>query len=121
MLAERILQTATVGGTGVAAAVSNIYTAGMTPCRYWIAPQLDADPYVVANPGKHLWIAISRKLFGAHPIEMVAPTKEFTPTLQFFGDGSEMAAQTRKVHLIGDLDAGAAPGIPHVYARYEET
>ena len=115
------LQTQVVGGSPVGAATSNIYAAGMTPWRFWIAPQLDADPYLQANPGKHLWFAVSRKLPGARGIEMVAPTKEFTPRIQLFGDGTEMAAATRKVHMIADLDAGAAAGLPHVVARYEET
>ena len=120
-LSQLILQTGSGGATGAVGAVSNIYAAGITPCNFWIAPQLDGDPYLQANPGKHLWFAVSRKLIGAHPIEMVAPTKEFTPIIQIFGDGSELAAQTRKVHLMGDLDAGAAAGLPHTIARYEQT
>jgi hypothetical protein len=114
------LQIGTGTATGAAAATTNIY-AGNTKIRYWIAPQLDSDPYLVANPGKHLWFAVSRKLPGAHAVEMAAPTKEFTPRIQIFGDGTEMAANSRKVHLIGDLDAGAAAGLPHVIARYEQT
>lgn len=120
-LANLYLQAKTEGGTAIGAAVTNIYTAGSTPCKYWIAPQLDADPYVVANAGKHMWISVSRKLPGAHAIEMVAPTKGFTPNLKLLGDGTELAIMTRKVHLIGDLDAGASAGLPHVVARYEET
>jgi hypothetical protein len=120
-LATLNLQTAIVSGNGVAAAPTNIYASNLTPVKFWIAPQLDGDPYVTANAGKHMWIAVSRKLVGAHPIEMVAPTAAFTPRLQLFGDGSEMAASTRKVHLMGDLDAGAAAGLPHVVARYEES
>lgn len=115
------VQSLTVGADTVGGGATNIYAAGLTPWRFWIAPQLDADPYLQANAGKHLWFAVSRKLVGARPVEMVAPTKEFTPRLQLFGDGSEMAAMTRKVHLLGDLDAGAAAGLPHVIARYEET
>jgi hypothetical protein len=115
------LQTLQVGGTPVGGGGNtNIYAAGITPWKFHIAPQLDADPYLQANPGKHLWFAVSRKLPGARCIEMVAPTREFTPKLQLFGDGTELAAQTRKVHLIADLDAGAAAGLPHVVARYEE-
>lgn len=114
------LQAVSIGGTPVAAATTNIYAAGETAWRYWICPQLDADPFLIANPGAHLWFAVSTELVGAHPIEMVAPTKEFTPMLQFFGEGTEMAATSRKLHLLGDLDAGAAPGLPHVVARYEE-
>jgi hypothetical protein len=120
-LANLYLQTQTVGGAAVGAAVTNIYAAGSTPCKYWIAPQLDADPYYTANAGKQMWIAVSRKLVGARCIEMVAPTKEFTPQLQLFGNGTELAALTRKIHLVSDLDAGAAAALPHVVARYEET
>lgn len=115
------LQSLTLAGVPVAAAPTNIYAAGITPWRYWIAPQLDADPYVAANPGKHMWIGVSRKLLGARPVEMVAPTREFTPVIQFLGDGTEMALTTRKAHILADLDAGAAAGLPHVVHRYEET
>lgn len=114
------LQTGTVNGTNLGAATTNIYTVGTTPWRFWIAPQLDSDPYVVANPLSHLWIAVSKKLIGAHPIEMVAPTAGFTPRIQLFGDGTEMAAQTSKIHLMADLYAGASAGLPHCVARYEQ-
>ncbi|MEQ9318191.1 MAG: hypothetical protein RIF41_03490 [Polyangiaceae bacterium] len=121
-LALLTVQSLAVPGPAyVGGAATNIYSAGLTPWRFWIAPQLDADPYVQANPGDHLWFAVSQKLPGARPVEMVGPTKEFMPRLQLFGDGSEMAAMTRKVHLLGDLDAGAAAGLPHVIARYEES
>lgn len=114
------LQTLTVGGLPVGAAATNIYAAGMTPWRFWIAPQLDADPYLQANPGKQLWFSVSRKLIGARCVEMVAPTTEFTPRLTLLGDGTEEAVKTQKIRLLGDLDAGAAAGLPHVVARYEE-
>lgn len=130
-LAALDLRIATVGGQAVAAAPSNIYAQGQTPANYWIAPQMDNDPflaaYKLANPGwtpdtlPHLWITVSRKRKNLRCIEMVAPTKEFTPRFTIFGDGSEKAAETKKVHILGDLDAGAAPGFPHPCARYEET
>jgi hypothetical protein len=130
-LANLYLQTQVISGTPVAAAPTNIYAAGSTPCTYWIAPQLDNDPYLAAykaaNPSwtaanlPHLWFAVSRKRPGMRCIEMVAPTKEFTPRITIFGDGSELAAQTKQVHINGDLDAGAAAGFPHVAARYEQT
>lgn len=119
-LANLTLQT-TTSPANLAVASSNIYATGVTPCTYHIAPQLDADPYLAANPGKHLWFAVSKRLPGVHPVEMMAPSNEFTPRIQLFGDGSEMAASTRKVHLMADLDAGAAAGLPHCVARYEET
>lgn len=120
-MSNLILQTATVGGVAVGAAPTNIYSAATTPCNFWIAPALDSDPYLLANPGKQFWIAISRKRTGANLIEMVAPSREFMPTVKLFGDGSEMAATSGMVRLIGDLYAGAAAGLPHVGARYEET
>jgi hypothetical protein len=118
-LADLILQTtANTGSTGlVAAAPTNIYASGTTPCRFWIAPQLKNDP-AYANGG-HMWIAVSRTIPGMRPIEMAAPTKEFTPKLQLWGDGSELCMQTKKITLTADLDAGAAAGLPHCVARYE--
>lgn len=131
MLSNLYMQTAQVGGNGVAAAPTNIYAAGSTPCQYWIAPQMDNDPYLAAykqaNPSwtpstlPHLWIAVSRKIPKLRCIEMVAPTKEFTPRITIFGEGSEIAIMTRKIHINGDLDAGAAAGFPHCCARYEQT
>lgn len=119
-LSQLILVQGTGAAAGAVAAPTNIYSQGTTPCKFWIAPQLDADPFVQANAGKHLWFAVSRKRVGARPIEMVAPTKEFTPRITIFGDGSELAIQTRKIHINADLDAGAAAGLPHVIARYEQ-
>ncbi len=120
-IANLILSTASVGGTGVGAAVSNIYTAATTPCNFYISPALDADPYVAANPGKQMWMTFSRKRVGVNAVEMVAPTKEFTPIVKLFGDGSETASLSGMVRLIGDLYAGAAAGLPHGCQRYEET
>ena len=127
-------QTAPQSGasaTNTFGAATNIYAAGSTPWRYHIAPQLDNDPYIAAyksaNPTwtpqtlPHLWFAVSRKLPGIRPIEMVAPSKQFTPNIKIFGDGTELAMQTLKAHVIADLDAGAAAGLPHCIARYEQT
>ncbi len=125
------MQLAQIGGNGVAAATTNIYSAGSIPANYWIAPQLDNDPYLaaykLANPSwtpdtlPHMWFAISRKRKNLRCIEMVAPTREFTPRITIFGDGSEKAMDSKHIHINGDLDAGAAAGFPHVAARYEET
>lgn len=125
------MQLATAGATTVGAATTNIYAAGTTPANYWIAPQMDNDPYLAAYKAAHsdwtpatlphLWVAVSRKRKNLRCIEMVAPTKEFTPRIQIFGDGTEMAATTKQVHVLGDLEAGAAAGFPHPCARYEET
>jgi len=120
MLQNLYLQTTTSPGN-LAAAVSNIYVNGTTPCEYWVSSELDGDPYVAANPGKHMWIAISKSVPGVHAVEMVAPSVEFMPEITMFGEQTEMAKQTRKIHLISDLLAGAAAGFPHVCARYEQT
>jgi hypothetical protein len=41
--------------------------------------------------------------------------------ITMLGDGTEEARKTRKVRLFGDLDAGAAAGLPHSIAMYTET
>ncbi len=120
-IASLIMQTATVGGSAVGAGVSNIYTQATTPCNFWVAPQLDGDPYVIANPNKHMWIAVSRRRPGANLVEMVGPTAEFMPQVTLMGEGTEMATESGMIRLLGDLWGSAAAGLPHVGARYEET
>lgn len=120
-----------VGSATVAAAPTNVWAQGQTPANYWIAPQLDNDPYLaaykLAHPDwtpdtlPHMWITVSRRRKNLRCIEMVAPTVGFTPMITIFGDGSEKAIDTKKIHINGDLDAGAAAGFPHPCARYEET
>jgi hypothetical protein len=105
----------------MAQAASKIGVSGLAPWRFWIAPQLDAHPYLVANPDKQMWIAISQTRKGASWCELAGPTQEFTPMVTLMGDGSEMARTTRKVRLLGDLDAGAAAGLPHFAKMYFET
>lgn len=127
------LQTTTSPGN-LAAATTNIYNpkdiaqasasigaAGLSPWRFWIAPQLDAHPYLVANPTKQMWIAVSRTRQGAAWCEMAGPNTEFAPVITLLGDGTEEARKTRKVRLFGDLDAGAAAGLPHFAQMYFET
>lgn len=110
------------GSYGAAGAgETNVFSTMATGTRYAIAPQLDSDPYCVANPTKHMWIAISQTLPGAYPVEMIAPDVNMTPKIQVFGEGSEWAAMNKKIGIVADLDIGAAAGIPHVVARYEET
>lgn len=127
------MQTTTVpGNIGVAA--SNIYNAdsmaraaqyivaaGMNPVRYHIAPQLDAHPYIVANPTAQMWIAVSANRQGAAWAEFAAPDTNFTPRVTLLGDGTEEARKTRKIRMFADLDAGVAAGLPHFCAMYFET
>lgn len=105
----------------LAKAQSLVGVSGAGPWRFWIAPQLAAHPYVVANPGKHMWIACAQSDEGGSYVELGAPSPDFTPELTLFGDGTESARYTRKVRLLGDLDAGVAPGLPHFAQMYFET
>lgn len=127
------LQTTTSPGN-LAAATTNIYNpelasqasrmvgvSGLAPWRFWIAPQLDAHPYLVANPGKQMWLAVSGKKRGAAWAELAGPTKDFTPKVTLLGDGTEEARKSRKIRLFGDIDGGAAAGLPHFVQKYFET
>lgn len=129
------LQTTTTPGN-IGAATTNIYNpdlikqagaeklvgaSGLAPWRFWIAPQLDAHPYLVANPTAQMWIAVCDKgpAKGSWA-ELAAPNKAFTPVTQLLGDGSEEAKKTRMVRMLNDLDAGVAAGLPHFAAMYFE-
>lgn len=131
------LQVQSVGGSNVAGATTNIYNpdliknmgasqfvgaSGLAPWRFWIAPQLDAHPYVVANPTKDFWITVSDGgATGVRWAEFMAPSKEFTPIPKLLGDQSEEAVKTGMVRLINDLHAGVAAGLPHGVKMYMET
>lgn len=128
------LQTVT-SPANLAAATTNIYNpttimenagkmigaAGITPWRFWIAPQLDAHPYVVANPTKQMWLAVSRTRPSLCWAELGGPNKEFMPKITLMGDGTEEAIKSRKVRLLSDIDGGIAAGLPHCIAQYFET
>ena len=127
------LQTTTTPAN-LAAATTNPFTpehvgnslayvnaAGLTPYRFHIAPQLDAHPYVVANPTKQMWFAISQSRPSLKWCEMAGPNATFAPMLTLLGDGTEEARKTRKVRMFGDLDAGAAAGLPHCIQMYTES
>ncbi len=105
----------------IAAATQQINAAGASPWRFWIAPQLDAHPYLVANPTKQMWFTVSRTRQGAAWCEMAGPNVTFTPNLTLLGDGTEECKKTRMVRLFGDLDAGAAAGLPHFIQCYFES
>lgn len=105
----------------MARATSMVGVSGLAPWRFWIAPQLDAHPYLVANPTKQMWLAVSRARQGSAWCEMAGPNTTFAPTITLLGDGTEQARITRKVRLFGDLDGGAAAGLPHFAKMYFET
>lgn len=94
--------------------------SGLTPWRFWIAPQLDNHPYLAANPGAHMWLAISDKP-GQRWAELVGPNEQFVPVITLFGDGDPQSQRSKQVSMLGDLDAGAAAGLPHFVQKYFET
>lgn len=144
---DLVLQAETVGGNGVAAAVTNPYafakTMGLTeenfigaafgPRRFWIAPHLDNHPYAVANPNTHgtgqpaeMWINISA---GLDPMtgkprptwaKGACSSKEFVPTFFFYGPGDPRAESERRMRFEGNLDGAFEPGAPsEVQAFFE--
>jgi hypothetical protein len=123
-----------VGGATYAAATTNIYSqdmlakmaavtsaSGSSAVRYWIAPQLDAHPYLVAHPTYQMWYAVSQTRPTLKWAELAGPNADFIPQITLFGDGSEECRKTRKISLLGDLDAGIAAGLPHCIKAYFET
>jgi len=129
------LQTTTTPGN-IGAATTNIYNpeliqragasgfigpSGLAPWRFWIAPQLDAHPYIQANPTRQMWFAVSRSKPSLCWAELGSLSKEFMPRIRLLGDGTEEAAKTNKISLLGDLDGGVAAGLPHAVAMYTET
>jgi hypothetical protein len=126
-----------VGGSTYAAATSNIYNlkalkesgqadkffgpSGFTPWEFHIAPQLDAHPYALANPGKQFWFAISTSRPNLCWAELAAPTREFTPRIVLMGENTENAQMHNKIQLLGDMAAGGAVGLPHSIQMYTET
>lgn len=129
------LQTTTSPGN-LAAATTNIYSpeilaragasamvgaAGLAPWRFWIAPQLDSHPYIVANPTKQMWLALSTTKKSGSWCELAGPSTTFAPQVTLLGEATEEARKTRKVRMFGDIDGGAAAGLPHFAAMYFET
>ncbi len=141
MVQTLTLQTAEVGGNGVAAATTNPYSQavaqGMSkenfigttfgPHRFWIVPQLDNHPYVVANPGKDFWINISAGpdratgLPQASWAQAAGNSKDFVPVFHFYGPGDPRAQGERLMRFEGDLDGGAAGNAPGVVDMFFET
>ena len=85
-----------------------------------ICSQLDTDPYVVANAGKHMWIALSLSMVGVRPFEAVQ-TNGGVPILKFLGEDSEFAALHNKVGVVADQHVGVAPAFYMTAIRFEET
>jgi hypothetical protein len=130
-----------VGGSTYAAATSNIYAnemlkraettgpesmvgvniPGLSPWRFWIAPQLDSHPYIVAHPTYQMWLAVCGSRAGGAWAEFGGPNTQYVPRITLLGDGTEEAIKSRKVRLLSDLDAGVAASLPHFVDLYFET
>ena len=140
MVQSLTAQIQTVGGNGVAAAVSNPYAAqllaineenflGQTiqtafgPRRFWIASELDSHPYVVQNantngtgiPGD-FWVNISAGMSNGQKratwAKLICNNKDFVPLFRFYGPGDPRAEHELLMRMEGNLDAGAAGGAP---------
>ncbi len=141
MISSLTLQTATVGGNGVAAATTNPYAMlaalGITeenflgqtiqtafgPRRFWISSELDNHPYVVANantngtgiPGD-FWINVANGTYLGKKrptwAKLICNSKDFVPVFHFYGPGDPRAQSELMMRFEGDLDAGAAGGAP---------
>lgn len=133
MVSDLIMQTTTATGAKDAASavvagasISNPYSyaksMGITeenfigtafgPRRFWILPQLDSHPYLVANPTADFWINV-----GAAPgrpawAQLGCNSKDFVPTFHFYGAGDPRAQSERLCRFETDLDAGAGAGDP---------
>ncbi len=143
-VAQLVLQTATIGGNGVAGAPTNIFNAklleemgasaligasGMAPQRYWTSSYLDNHPYFTNNsnanmttgPGggpAHMALAICAQKPTQVWCELAARDSDFTPLVYMYGPGDPQAQSERMVRMLGDLDAGAKPGLPHFAAMF---
>ena len=130
MIQTLTLQTATEGGNLTGAATTNPYadavSRGMSmdnfigttfgPRTFWILPQLENHPYLVANPGKDMWINVSRTKPGkrARPswAQLGSNSKTFAPVFRAYGPGDPRAMSERRMRFEGDLDGGVAGGAP---------
>jgi len=93
------------------------------PRTYWIAPQLDSHPYLLAHPGKDMWINVS---VGAQDgvnltwAKGAANNTTCTPMFRFYGPGDAQAQGARMARWEGDLDIGFEPGAPNKIAVFFE-
>jgi hypothetical protein len=134
MVQSLTMQSAEVGGNGVAAATTNPYAEAVArglseenfigtafgPRRFWILPELDNHPYMVQNPTADFWINVSAgkdpSTGGARPswAKLASNSKDFVPTFRFYGPGDPRAMSERMMRFEGDLDGGVAGGVPGV-------
>lgn len=89
-------------------------------CQYRVSAQLDTDPYVVANAGKHMWFMISLSMPGVCPFEAVQ-TNGGVPEIKILGEESEFCALHNKVAVVADQYTAVASGFYMTVIRFEET
>ena len=133
------LQSASVGGNGVAAGTTGPFAldtmgkwnttnflgaSGFAPVRYWILPQLDNHPYYTANNSANMttgpnggpadmWINVCALPDRGSWCHLAGPSREFVPFARLYGAGDPRAQSERKVRMETDLDAGVAGGVYH--------
>jgi hypothetical protein len=129
MVQDLVLQAASLGND-VAAATTNPYayakTQGITeenfigsafgPRTFWILPQLDNHPYMVANPTADFWINVSAGVIDGEKrgawANMACNNAQCAPVFRMYGPGDPLAMSRRMMRWEGDLDIGAAAGVP---------
>lgn len=126
MISDLVPVIGTGTATAALAAVSNPYTLakslGLTeenfagtafgPRRFWILPQLDNHPYLVANPTADFWINVAAAPGRPAWAQLASNSADFVPTFHFYGAGDPRAQSERLCRFETDLDAGGAAGDP---------
>lgn len=107
-----------IAATAAGTAADSLLTRGKA--KWALCSQLDTDPYVVANPGKHLWFMVSYTLVNVRPFESVE-TNGGVPTIKILGEDSEFCALHNKVGVVADQYTAVAPGFYQTIIRFEET
>lgn len=134
------LQTASVGGNGVAGATTAPYAldtlgkwnastfigaSGFAATRYWIVPQLDNHPYYTANssanmttgPGggpADMWINVCAEPGRGSWCMLAGNSRECVPFARLYGPGDPRAMSERRIRLETDLDLGMQGGVYHL-------
>lgn len=107
-----------IAANSAGTAADSLLTRGK--CPWALCSQLDTDPYVVANAGKHLWFTVSFSLPNVCPFESVE-TNGGVPIIKILGEDSEFCALHNKVGVVADQYTAVAPAFYMTIIRYEET
>lgn len=135
MVSDLVLQAGSGAANVSVAAVTNPYTLAKSmgldeenflgtafgPRRFWILPQLDTHPYVLAHPTDgpdggpaDFWINLAAGPKDPPWAYLASNSKDFVPTFHFYGAGDPKAQSERRCRFETDLDGGAAAGNPGV-------